>query len=68
MDTAIVIYRINTFIIYRRCIISSMLCIDFRIIPVEEFSKFQINYRGTGRKKMEMKTGEYYGLKTIDKL
>ena len=44
------------------------ISIDFRIIPVEEFSKFQINYRGTGRKKMEMKPGEYYGLKTIDKL
>ena len=33
-----------------------------------EISQFKIDYRGTGRKKMQMIPGEYYSSETIDNL
>ncbi len=44
------------------------ISIDFRVLPADDISQFKIDYRGTGRKKMQMIPGEYYSSETIDNL
>ena len=44
------------------------ISIDFRILPAEEYKNFKIDYRGSGRRKMQMSPGNYYSLNTIDEI
>ena len=45
---------------------STRISIDFRIIPLSEYNKINIEYIGTGRKKMPMKKGFFYCSNSID--
>lgn len=41
------------------------ISMDFRILPLAEYEALEMDYQGTGRRKMPFKTGEYYSERII---
>lgn len=47
---------------------STRISLDFRFLPVAEYRKLRITYRGTGRRQMLFQPGEYYDPRTSAEL
>lgn len=44
------------------------ISLDFRIISVSEYESIELEYRGTGRRRMRFARGEYYDQRTTEEL